>query len=1095
MKRKTDQLSPGAQPPGKKHKATQRKQTKAQHSPVLDSCYQSVVTVRQYLIERLPVKCSRRKHLNASIGDEADAILNEWRVGVLITPTPEIQRVRSLDLAAFTQTQRSVNVNTGRTPTCTLDEVLDFAVWHLFNKANKCSNQPRNLLCNGLQRGVAPDGSMVVPGIVQLHPCDNLTLFKSVGWQKIFAALGADGESILTSLLLDCGVFSNLASNSHNHYQVSGVPIASLQAQQTLSVTSKLDRVRERPPSTISFVRNRMLYAKPSLNTQGHVRFGLKHIHVLQRCSDLADDGQTIHIIKHMFPRQFGLHNVFTSEVDKRHTSQPFLDYLYREEEIGSADKHPKRWLPRRLRGAVLRLVQNIRRRHSRCSYTQLLRHYISLQTTSGIAQKLPGDNLRTPSSGFITQSPLRNSAKNISRSYQATGESNRSFLAHATPTPRVSAFCRAVLCSVLPKDAFGEGDDGHHNWSVMLHNVEAFIKGRRFETMSLEQVCQRLRLGCVAWLVPENMPKQQKMSQKEREKRLEVFREFVYYIFDSLVIPLIQSNFYVTESGPLRNRLFYFRHDIWRKLAEPSLAMVRSGIYQPLSSAEVRRLFSSRSMGYSHVRLLPKDEGTRTITNLRRRMTRIINGKRMLLPSINTQLAPVYSTLSFERRRHPTRLGGAIFSVGGLHDRLKRFKDIIGPSAKLYFAKVDVQSCFDSIPQKQLITMVQAVFQCSAYRTSKYIEVKPAGVTQTRRRFLNVARVADSEPVFSMNVADDLVMEKGARVLAEVGTQKVLQHRQLQELLRDHVQNNVVKIGKKHYRQTEGIAQGSVLSSLLCSFFYSAFEQDQLSFLNPQNRMLVRLIDDFLLITTDKRTARTFLQIMTQPHEQYGITVNPKKSLANFEVTVGAHKIPRHQSTDDFPYCGLTIDMKCLEIGRDRQRKDPILSNGLTVDLTKKAGSTFLRKVRLSFTQQMSRMLLDMPLNSPKRVLRTLTEAYSEAIMKTHAYLQCMSRRQRPRQQMLIQLVDDLVQLGSRYITQPTTIGSAAIALTRQHVIWALADAIERVLGTKQSRYRHLMRYVKTMRSQSAAVMAMDKRALHEVRRHRDAMIRESVY
>lgn len=1086
------------QAPRKKQKKSESTTVQAGQSAVLAACYGSVLSLREYLVARLPVKCLRRKHLSAPVGDAADALLDRWQVGVLTDPTPELKRARSRDLAAFTQTQRSHDGYSDRSQTCRLEEVLDYVVWHLFEKTTNGSSRPRHLLCNGLHRGVAPDGSTLVRGVMQLHPSDNLAQFKTTSWYKIFAALGVDGECILTSLLLDCGVYTALDSGAINHYQVSGVPIIDLKnAFRPLSDKGEGDQAVRRP-SSINFVRSRMLYAKPSLNKLGQVRFGLKHIHVLERCANLADGAQTIHITKHIFPRQFRLHNVFTSIVDKRQTSQPFVDYLYRENEILADSKHPKTWLPPRLRGPVLRLVQKLRVLHGRCAYTQLLRHYCSLKPPARAKESKLVESQDTHSSGFLTQTQ-----RTVLQSAQTGGkpparDPDLSFLEYATPTPQVSAFCRAVLWSVLPKNAFGEGDDGRHNWPIMMSNVDLFVRKRRFETMSLDQVCQRLRLGCLAWLAPAKMSKRTRLSKLERGKRLEILREFVYYLFDSLLIPLIQSNFYVTETGSQRNRLFYFRHDVWRKMAEPSLAMIRSGVYQQLTSAEVRHLFNSRALGYSHIRLLPKDLGTRTITNLKRRMTKVVNGKRLLGPSINAQLAPVFSALSFERMQCPERLGGAIFSVGGLHTKLKDFKNTVGCAAKLYFVKVDVQSCFDSIPQSQLLAMIQEDFRHSSYRTTKYVEAKPAGHGQTRQKFLSLARAADTQPVFSAAVADQLSSEKGGRVFVEVGMQKVWMHKQLMALLREHVQNNVVKIGKRHFRQREGIPQGSVLSSALCSFFYSAFERDQLGFLDPKNSMLVRLIDDFLLITTDKRTAKTFLQVMTQPHEQYGIAVNPQKTLTNFEAAVEAHKIPRHQGAGGFPYCGMTIDVVSLDIGRDRQRKDHILSNGLTVDLTKRAGASFRRKVRLSFVQQMHKMLLDVPLNSPERVFSTLLESFSETLMKMHAYLRSMPRRQQPNEEMLMQVADELLQLGMRSVCQPRVNGgkaSESTILTKRHVVWALSSALEHALGTKQSKYRRLLQHFRTTQPVKEAGMKINRKTQRRLARHRDAVFRDCVY
>lgn len=70
-------------------------------------------------------------------------------------------------------------------------------------------------------------------------------------------------------------------------------------------------------------------------------------------------------------------------------------------------------------------------------------------------------------------------------------------------------------------------------------------------------------------------------------------------------------------------------------------------------------------------------------------------------------------------------------------------------------------------------------------------------------------------------------------------------------------------KIGNDYYRQTIGIPQGSILSSLLCSFFYGDLERTHLKFTGDLNSVLLRLIDDYLFITTDLAQARKFLRTM----------------------------------------------------------------------------------------------------------------------------------------------------------------------------------------------------------------------------------------
>lgn len=95
----------------------------------------------------------------------------------------------------------------------------------------------------------------------------------------------------MMELLLQSSVFLPIAGNLGNYYQLSGVPLSELKvvavpkgtptvAGLTSGVSSGVSRLNSerRSPSTIAFVRSRMLYAKAALNAKGGVRFGMRHI-------------------------------------------------------------------------------------------------------------------------------------------------------------------------------------------------------------------------------------------------------------------------------------------------------------------------------------------------------------------------------------------------------------------------------------------------------------------------------------------------------------------------------------------------------------------------------------------------------------------------------------------------------------------------------------------------------------------------------------------------------------------------------------------------------------------------------------------------
>lgn len=141
------------------------------------------------------------------------------------------------------------------------------------------------------------------------------------------------------------------------------------------------------------------------------------------------------------------------------------------------------------------------------------------------------------------------------------------------------------------------------------------------------------------------------KSSQSDMNKRNELFHEFLYFVFDSLLMPLLRSNFYITESNVDRNQVFYFRHEVWRHVAEPALTNIKTDMFEEVKMADAASLLNSRRLGYSQIRLLPKLSKLRPIMNLRRRMIRT-GSSRPLGPSINSVLAPVHTMLKFEAVR-----------------------------------------------------------------------------------------------------------------------------------------------------------------------------------------------------------------------------------------------------------------------------------------------------------------------------------------------------------------------------------------------------------------------------------------------------------
>ncbi|KAJ9299612.1 hypothetical protein DTO271G3_2496 [Paecilomyces variotii] len=1143
-KRKRPAREPGTQPSKRVQVAPKPSRENQATHPVISRYYLRVLTLRQYLLGQLPSSSKSRRRRIASLGQQGgntprdhdiealSTLLDSTLVGVLREPHLKDDQETQKQFAAFTQSQYKSSLNSTDTgPICLQSEIVDFVIRTLFNRVCFSRQTPRHILAHGYQRTTTHNldsnelGALAssIPGIVARYPNPSVLALKRAPWTEVLDLMGQNGEEIMLRLLLDCGIFSCMDHEKGAFYQLSGIPLSELELDpkqtggQRVGSDENPGEARGAPvlnkPNSIIFCRRRMLYARVSLNAQAHVRFGLKHTHVLNRFP-LADClSHTVHVMKYIFPRQFGLHNVFTSSVDSRETAFPYKDYTFREEEIGwiegrrsrrvhpspdeeaksvQCERRPK--IPKRLRGKAVELVQKLQKGNQRCSYTKLLDYYCpieqshppcfspnpshepSSQQSEQLVTQLDCLSPSAGSNGVQSGPPLESPSQ-----LDANMDQKKKKLCltdYATPASSVSAFCRAVLQKLVPNEFYGVGQEGKWNRQIILKNVDRFIRLRRFESISLHQV------SSMAWMEVRNQQgdhpsTQQKLCLTDLRKRTELLHELVYYIFDSLLVPIIRSHFYVTESQMHRNRLFYFRHDIWRTLSADPLAHLKSSMLEEIKRDKAERILARRSLGYGTLRLLPKSSGARPIVNLRRRTVKERTGRKALLaPSINSVLAPLSSVLNYEKAAHPGIFGAGMNSVSDLLPRLQAFKDnfhrdssgegSISRDKPLYFVKLDVQSCFDTIPQNRLIALMEELVANEGYCLTKQVQIKPAIDLERGKPVKKFG--ARAAPVNDPTGAPQTraIRSRSNTVLVDTGRLWEHSKEDLLDLLEEHIRRNIIKIGKRYFRQKNGIPQGSVLSSILCNFFYGRLEQEVLGFLSCREAVLFRLIDDFLLITWDSKLAMRFLEIMVRGQPDYGVTVNPEKSVVNFEASVDGVLIPRLVGSQ-LAYCGMLIDTHTLEIQRDRDR---LLSTGrpaasaiadsLTVEASQAPGYSFNKKILGAFPFVFRATFIDTTHNSFPLVLSNLYATFADWAMRMYQYLKSLSKRTRPSSTVIIRTIRDVITLATKLSqSRQGTKGETVCNIKRSQAEYLAAAAFRFVLGRKQTQFSEVLHWL----------------------------------
>lgn len=132
--------------------------------------------------------------------------------------------------------------------------------------------------------------------------------------------------------------------------------------------------------------------------------------------------------------------------------------------------------------------------------------------------------------------------------------------------------------------------------------------------------------------------------------------------------------------------------------------------------------------------------------------------------------------------------------------------------------------------------------------------------------------------------------------------------------ILKEHITRNVVKIHCNFYLQQVGIPQGSVLSTLLCSFYYGHMERTVVfpfiekirenlflkidacqssalentpnkKFVLASEYLLLRFVDDYIFISTSKKQASMFFSRLERGVRDYNCCMNKETYGLNFDI------------------------------------------------------------------------------------------------------------------------------------------------------------------------------------------------------------------
>ena len=306
--------------------------------PTLGLYYRNVLTLKDYMLSKLPTTSKTRRRKIASILPDTtnsqqpdentnassqgrhclSKLLNNTLVCTVREQTPRPESARIENFEAFSQHAKCTAASSLGGSTSSLPDLVDYAIWLLFHEIHRRAHRPPHMLCHGFQRCFNPrqiseDHCPVagIPGLVSYYPNANVNALKGSLWREVLGLLGKEGDRIVLDLILDSGIFVAGDEGLNNYYQLSGrsypgrpldrdsslsrtgTPLTDLQPLSgssfrthvfskpdlcNASISRRATQSMRKKPAAILFVRHRMFYARAALNAKGRVTFGLRHI-------------------------------------------------------------------------------------------------------------------------------------------------------------------------------------------------------------------------------------------------------------------------------------------------------------------------------------------------------------------------------------------------------------------------------------------------------------------------------------------------------------------------------------------------------------------------------------------------------------------------------------------------------------------------------------------------------------------------------------------------------------------------------------------------------------------------------------------------
>lgn len=348
-----------------------------------------------------------------------------------------------------------------------------------------------------------------------------------------------------------------------------------------------------------------------------------------------------------------------------------------------------------------------------------------------------------------------------------------------------------------------------------------------------------------------------------------------------NIVMSIVCSFFYATESSKFKNMIVYYDKNIWNHLNDLALNdLNKRGFLQLVASSNLEHAKNATKKAvHPKLRFIP---GTKSM--------------RPIYPVKNAGLGKFQLKKLRQLLKHMTKMydhGLVNFKCNSAFiDAWSKYNKTHSHVKNLFLIKLDVIDAYGSIIHDVLMNIIEKAADQMPKTCSigVYSLLTNTGKCKNRKYYV----MLDESGAMTEPICNNKALYQEVEIPIELNVAKAVQ------LIKAYVKEQRVSAGKKRtFLVTKGIAQGGAMSIDLCDLYYCAlYYMYWRPILGPDD-LMVRCVDDFLFISSDKTSATKFLDISSKGVPEFNCYINQSKTLHNVTTKPTAIRVP---------FCGITV-------------------------------------------------------------------------------------------------------------------------------------------------------------------------------------------